>query len=238
MQLRSYCRPGQRRQWLRGHQATPGVAGIRTLVAVRDDGQTLEQAVRDGNRRAARQIMSSVDDHEGVVERLAPLAASGSPLAVELLVEVLDTSGVVRRFVAGVLLDEGAVDEVTQDTLISVAMSVASFRGGSKFTTWLHRVARNRAVDHLRRLRATVPLDAGEHGAAERVSSLIASRESVRQMLAQLPEQYRRAVTMRDVDGLSYDEIAARVDVNVNTLKSHVARGRALVAAMIEREAM
>jgi DNA-directed RNA polymerase specialized sigma24 family protein len=43
---------------------------------------------------------------------------------------------------------------------------------------------------------------------------------------------------MRGVDGLSYDEIAARVDVNVNTLKSHVARGRALVAAMIEREAM
>jgi RNA polymerase sigma-70 factor (ECF subfamily) len=201
-------------------------------------GDPLDAAVSRGDARAARQLIAGCGDAERALEQLAPLAAAGSPLAVELLVETLDGSGLVRRFVSGVLVDEDAVDEVTQDTLISVTRSIGTFGGASKFTTWLHRVAHNRAVDHLRRQRAAVPLDPDTQGPAERISSLIATRQSIRQMLERLPEQYRRAVTMRDVEGLSYEEISTGVGLNVNTLKSHVARGRALMAAMIDREGM
>jgi RNA polymerase sigma-70 factor, ECF subfamily len=68
-------------------------------------------------------------------------------------VEAIDATGLARAAVACFLIDEAAVDDVTQDVLIAVARSVGSFRGDARFTTWLFRMARNLAVDHLRRSR-------------------------------------------------------------------------------------
>src|SRR5690606_14564655 len=141
-----------------------------------------------------RQLLDGApaDDPE-VLDALARAAAAGgtgSRLATELLVERLDASGVVRRFVRGALLDEAAVDDVTQDALISVADSIASFSGAAKVTTWVHRIVRNRVVDPLRRQRATSPLPADDVGPAERMSSMIATRATVREVLAGLPDRY------------------------------------------------
>lgn len=199
----------------------------------------LETAVAAGDGLAARRLVGDLvgqarDTVDVTLELLARLAAGGSTLAVELLVEVLDERGIARRTVGRILVDEAAVDDVTQDTLITAAASVASFRGDAKFTTWLYQVARHRAIDHLRRQRATVPLGDHEQSAAMRMSSLIASREAVRQLLRRLPLGYREAVTLRDVEGLPYAEVATRLGRNVNTIKSQVARGRAMLAAMLE----
>ncbi|MEE6288145.1 RNA polymerase sigma factor [Georgenia sp. MJ173] len=139
----------------------------------------------------------------------------------------------VRRFARAALLDEAAVDDVAQDALISVAASIGSFRGSSKITTWVHRIVRHRVVDHLRRQRATSPLPPDDLGPAERMSSMIATRATVRAALASLPELYRDPVTMRDLGGLTYDEIAQRLDRSIGTVKSQVSRGRALVAATL-----
>jgi len=199
----------------------------------------LENAVAAGDGLAARRIVGDLvaaARGEAVVERLAALAAAGSALAVELLVEVVDELGLARRVVRRFLLDEAAVDDVTQDTLITAAASIGSFRGDAKFTTWLYQVARNRAVDHLRRQRATVPLGDHDLSAAMRMSSLIASREAVRQLLERLPDGYREAVRLRDVERLSYADAAQRLGRNVNTVKSQVARGRALLAAMLDAD--
>lgn len=167
----------------------------------------LQRAVSDGDALRARLALDSVPADDGdVLDELATLAAAGdtgSTLAVELLVERLDASGIVRRIVAGALLDHSAVDDVTQDALISVAGSVASFAGTSRLTTWVHRIARNRVVDHLRRQRAASPLPPGELGPAERMSSMIATRATVRAVLAGLPDHYREPVTLRDVEGLT-----------------------------------
>jgi RNA polymerase sigma-70 factor, ECF subfamily len=70
-------------------------------------------------------------------------------------------------------------------------------------------------------------------GEAVRISSLISTRETVRQLVQRLPDRYRRAVELRDIERLPYAEAAARLGVNVNTVKSHVARGRALLAGML-----
>jgi DNA-directed RNA polymerase specialized sigma24 family protein len=69
-----------------------------------------------------------------------------------------------------------------------------------------------------------------------RISSLIASRDAVRRLLERLPVGYKEAVTLRDVEHLSYAEAASRLRRNVNTVKSQVARGRALLAAMLDTE--
>lgn len=199
--------------------------------------RALVEAVGDGDALAARHLLGTyATDSPEVLDELARFTAGqgeGARIALELLLERLDESGVVRRFVGGALLDAAAVDDVTQDVLISVAGSIDSFTGASRVTTWVHRIARNRVVDHLRRQRATTPLPPDDLGPAERMSSIIATRATVRDVLAALPEPYRQPVVLRDVEGLSYAEVGERLDRSVGTVKSQVSRGRALVAASL-----
>lgn len=193
----------------------------------------LDRGDAQAARRAASDAAGGASGRDDVLDLLAARAAAGSSLATELLVEQLDESGVVRRFVRGALLDESAVDDVCQDVLISVATSIRSFAGGSKVTTWVHRIARNRVVDHLRRQRATTPLPEDDVAPGERMSSLIATRASVRDALDALPALYRDPVTLRDIEGLPYAEVADRLGRSLGTVKSQVSRGRALVAALL-----
>lgn len=167
------------------------------------------------------------------VARVAAAGAPGSALATELLIETLDRSGIVRRFAAAALLDTAAVDDVAQDSLISIGESIGSFRGEAKVSTWVHRIVRNRVVDHLRRQRATAPLPAEDVGPGQRMSSMIATRASIDAVLADLPEHYRNAVILRDVRGLPYAEVADRLGVSLAAVKSRIARGRALAAASL-----
>ncbi len=145
---------------------------------------------------------------DDVLLMLATRAESGSQHATDLLVTVLEESGMVRRFVRSALLDESAVDDVCQDSLISVAGSLRSFQGSSKVSTWVHSIVRRRVVDHLRRQRAALPLPEDDQGPAQRMSSTIATRATVQEALASLPELYRVPVTMRDLHGLPYAEVA------------------------------
>lgn len=199
-----------------------------------DLSRALAAADPTAARRALRATPTEPDD--GLLDVLARHAAGGSALAVELLVERLDEDGVVERFVRSLLLDESAVDDVCQDVLISVAGSIRSFAGDARVTTWVHQIVRRRVVDHLRRQRATEPLPDDRVAPGRRLSTLIATRETVRAALAELPELYREPVTRRDVEGLSYAEIAEQLDRPVGTIKAQVARGRALVAAGLELE--
>lgn len=199
-------------------------------------GRRLAAALDAGDPLAARRIAAAVpEDRQARAEGLDLLAlraASGSTPALELLAELVDELGLARSGVRQVLVEESAVDDVTQDTLVSVAASIRTFTGEASFVTWLFTIAHNRAVDHIRRQRATHPLpdDVGE---ALRISSLISTRHTVQQLLERLPNHYRRAVELRDVQRLSYAEAAERLELNVNTVKSRVARGRALLAAML-----
>jgi RNA polymerase sigma-70 factor (ECF subfamily) len=200
---------------------------------------TLEAAVVGGHASLARRALGSISDEserEAVLEVLAAQSAAGSRLAVELLVEAVDRFGVARRAVRQFVLDEAAVADVVQDTLITVVQAIGSFQGDAKFTTWLHQLARNRSVDHLRRVRSTTSREAVEPSPAERMSSLVASRHAVRQLLDQLPQRYRDAVLLRDVEHLPYADVATRLGRNLNTVKAHVARGRALLAGLVDRE--
>lgn len=198
----------------------------------------LGAAIEADDPRSSRALLQGVssDLQDDLLALLAGRARDGSVLATELLVEQLDDSGVIRRFVRSALLDEAAVDDVCQDVLISVAGSVGSYRGAAKVTTWVHTIVRNRVVDHLRRQRATAPLPDDEAGPAERMSSLIATRATVQEALATLPDLYRAPVTLRDLEGLSYAEVAERLGRNVGTVKAQISRGRALVAAALRGE--
>lgn len=174
----------------------------------------------------------------GLLDELAVAAAQGSDDALEELIWAVDKLALGRRAVHRVILNEPDVDDVTQDVLIAVAESIGSFRGEARFTTWLHQVARYKAIAHLRRQRDEAALDEElEVTDSVRISSLLAGRDRVDALLAVLPEHYRAAVALRDLDQLPYEEVAQRLDISLGTVKSRVARGRALVAARLARQA-
>lgn len=201
-----------------------------------DDSETVEaldHALQNGNYITARTLTTQLTTSsalDAVLDLLARHARS-QPQATELLVEVLDASGTVRRFAAGALLDQAAVDDVSQDALISVADSVSSYDGRSKVTTWVHSIVRRRVVDHLRRQRSTVPLEEHDVSPAARMSSIIATRATVHEALDALPELYKVPVVLRDIEGHAYAVIAEQLDRPEGTVKAQIARGRAMVAA-------
>lgn len=201
---------------------------------MQDGLRDLGEALGIGDGTAARAALRGIPAaDEEILQTLALRAADGSALATELFIERLDDSGVVRRFARGALFDDAAIEDVSQDTLISVANGIGGFRGEAKVTTWVHRIVRHRVVDHLRRQRATAPLPPEDLAPSERISSLIATRATVQDALAGLPDLYRGPVTLRDIDGLPYAEIAERLERSPGTVKSQVARGRAIVASTL-----
>jgi RNA polymerase sigma-70 factor (ECF subfamily) len=230
-----------------GDAPPPDVPDAPGRVGGRGWAERLAQALDAGEVATARRLAANppggrAGSRAGAADReardqgldvLAHRAAAGSATAFELLAELVDDLGLARAGVRQVLVDEASVDDVTQDTLVSIAVSIRSFTGEAGFVTWLFTIAQRRAIDHLRRQRATEPL-ADDIGDAERISSLISTREAVQQLVRRLPEHYRRAVELRDIERLSYADTAERLGLNLNTVKSHVARGRALLAVMLE----
>lgn len=161
---------------------------------------------------------------------LARRAAAGDMAAFDELLALIDADGAIRIPVRQLLTDAQSVQDVCQDVLIIVAERIGTWDGHSSFRAWLQTVARNKATDHLRASRPTAVLPdlASDQ---QRISSLIATRVEVNKALAQLPDHYRDAVVLRDIDQREYDDIAMLLEVPAATVRSRVRRGRAMVAA-------
>ena len=124
--------------------------------------------------------------------------------------------------------------DVVQETYLRAYRSFGKFRGDAKFTTWLWSLARNTAVSELRRQRFETEVD-DEMGdlSQRRISSMVANRDLVREAVYSLPPAFRETVLLRDVERLSYSEIAERQGLAINTVRSRLSRGRALLAARL-----
>ena len=141
--------------------------------------------------------------------------------------------------------DAEEAGDLTQETFISVYRSVGKFRGESDLKTWLFRIAVNQSRNRFRwwkrrRRDTTISLDApfgdSETPIHETLSGnqanpeeKILQRERERVLmnaLRNLPDVFREAVVLCDVEGLSYEEIAAVLEINIGTVKSRIARGR------------
>ena len=180
----------------------------------------------------ARFVQGAAGDRSDLAAVLDPIATdagAGNPLAVELLIWAVDEFDLARPTIRGLVLDETDADDVNQEVLIAVAESVATWRGEGRFTTWLHPVARNHAIAFLRRKRDTAALG-DDDGPVARISSMIATRSALDDAIRAIAEPYREAVVLRDIDGLTYEAIADRLGIEVNTVRSRISRGRALAA--------
>ena len=135
---------------------------------------------------------------------------------------------------------EDAAD-MTQEAFIKAYNSLSAFRGDSKFSVWLYRIVSNVCLDFLRskNRRPTVSLSvedddgedaqldvADESQSPELLLDRKLTRESVRRGLDSLPPDYRQILLLREIQGLSYDEIAQALGLEVGTVKSRIFRAR------------
>ncbi len=186
--------------------------------------------------------MSEAQLEGGIDAALVARAQQGEMVAFEVLVVKYQrrVAATVRRLVR----DDRIVEELTQDVFLSVFLALANFKPDGDFAAWLFTIARNAARSYLRSAQNRQddrPLElAEEAGESERFGIAPSPEEEAmaRQLFARidtevaaLPEVQRRALLMREVEGLDYKAIAAALEQPVNTVKSHIFRAREAIAS-------
>ncbi len=132
-------------------------------------------------------------------------------------------------------------EDLVQETLLRAYRGFSSFRPGSNVRAWLYTILHRVRTDMLRkrgRSPSTVELlDDGPAVAPEHEAVLTAGHEDVQRALAEVPEVFRTALVLRDVEDFSYDEIAGILGVPVGTVMSRIHRGRAHLRQALARRA-
>jgi len=139
---------------------------------------------------------------------------------------------------------EDALD-CAQEAMLRAFRSFSSFRGDAQFSTWIIRIAMNVCTDALRKRRDAVSLDAmradqgfdpKDHGPG--VYAQLETKERkrlLREALAQLPAEMRQMIVLRDVEGMSYEEVARVLDMPLGTVKSRISRAREKLSTILKK---
>ena len=142
------------------------------------------------------------------------------------------------------------MEDVTQEAFIKAYRAIDKFRGDSAFYTWLYRIAANAAKNHLvsrrRRPGADATIEDAELGQQAELLADVGTPEAVamgeelaavvEEALAALPEELRAALTLREFEGLSYDDIAAVLDCPVGTVRSRIFRAREAIDERVKQQ--
>jgi len=177
---------------------------------------------------------------------LCDAARSGDSSALETL--LLAHYDRVHALCVRMLANRADAEDATQQSILLAVRSLSRFDGRSSFGTWMYRIATNTCIDELRRRRRR-PTDAlagdesletlegrGRGRAHHSDPAEVASeRVDVDAALGSLPVEFRAAVVLRDLCDLTYEEIAANLEIPVGTVRSRIARGRAALAALLQQ---
>jgi RNA polymerase sigma-70 factor, ECF subfamily len=168
--------------------------------------------------------------------QLVAAARAGDDHAFEELVRIYQVP--VWRLVITLVRDRSLAEDVTQDAFVRAFRFLHRYRGDCKFTTWLLTVARNSAVDELRRAqRAKRIVDRAGFQPAPVPSDHSVGIE-VREAVGALPTSLREPVVLIDMFGVSYKEAAQILDVPEGTVKSRVHKARAALAQTLGEQAV
>src|SRR5216110_2792300 len=172
-----------------------------------------------------------------VDQQLVERAQKGDRRAFELLVAKYQRK--LARLLSRLVRDPAEVEDVTQEAFIKAYRAAPSFRGDSAFYTWLYRIAINTAKNHLvaaSRRPTHYNLDTQDPEQAEILTDLkdldtpegIAQsdeiRDAVNRAISDLPEELRTAILLREIEGMSYEEIAQTMECPVGTVRSRIFR--------------
>ncbi|MBI3284572.1 MAG: RNA polymerase sigma factor RpoE [Burkholderiales bacterium] len=177
-------------------------------------------------------------------QQLVERVQRGDKKAFELLVSKYQRK--LMRLVSRLVYDHAEAEDVVQEAFIKAYRALPNFRGESAFYTWLYRIGVNTAKNHLvtQGRRTPTSTDADVEEAETFVDadglrdintpeSLLASKqiaETVNAAMSSLPEELRNAITLREIEGLSYDEIAEVMLCPIGTVRSRIFRAREAIA--------
>lgn len=181
----------------------------------------------------------AADELHELDQELVRRVQRGDAAAFDLLVRKYQhrIAGLISRYIA----DWSEVQDVAQETFVRAWRAIGNFRGDAQFYTWLHRIAVNTAKNHLvaqNRRPPTADIDAEDaahfesggrlrdHDTPERELMRQQVERTVMQAVGELPADLREAITLREVEGLSYEEIAERMDCPIGTVRSRIFRAR------------
>lgn len=189
---------------------------------------------------------SSSDSDAMLVER----TVAGDQKAFELLVIKYERR--IQRLIGRMVRDVDLVEDIAQETFIRAYRALAQFRGEAQFYTWLYRIAVNTAKKALMELKRNptvsensfksddddeTSLLGNELTSFETPESLLAGKEiaqMVNTAMDALPEELRQAITLREIEGLSYEEIAEAMNCPIGTVRSRIFRAREAISARIK----
>ncbi len=175
---------------------------------------------------------------------LVERAQRGDKRAFEMLVVKYQRKLV--RLLSRFIRDPAEVEDVAQEAFVKAYRALPSFRGDSAFYTWLYRIGINTAKNYLvalgRRAPTVTELESDDGEGSDEGNQLpdyntpeqeLMSRqigETVNRALADLPEELRTAITLRELEGLSYEEIASIMNCPIGTVRSRIFRAREAIA--------
>jgi RNA polymerase sigma-70 factor, ECF subfamily len=190
---------------------------------------------------------SSADSDQMLVAR----AVAGDQRAYELL--VLKYQRRIERLIGRMVRDTDLVEDIAQETFIRAWRALGQFRGEAQFYTWLYRIAVNtakKALVDLKRdpLVSESALRGGDDDdetssveneltSPETPETVLAAKEiaaTVNSAMEALPEELRQAVTLREIEGLSYEEIAEAMNCPIGTVRSRIFRAREAISAKVK----
>ncbi|MGE5640861.1 MAG: RNA polymerase sigma factor RpoE [Clostridia bacterium] len=188
--------------------------------------------------------MSDREIDRQLVER----AQAGDKRAFNLLVEKYQRK--LARLLSRFIRDPAEVEDVTQEAFIKAYRALPAFRGDSAFYTWLYRIGINTAKNYLmalgRRAPTSTEIEAEEAEGFEEgeqlrdintpESVLLSSEiaETVNSTIEKLPEELRTAIQMREIEGMSYEDIAKAMDCPIGTVRSRIFRAREAIAEQLK----
>lgn len=192
------------------------------------------------------QEVKAVDSDAPLVER----AVAGDHKAFELL--VIKYQRRIQRLIGRMVRDVDLVEDIAQETFIRAYRALAQFRGDAQFYTWLYRIAVNTAKKSLMDLKRnptvsensfksddddeTSPVE-NELTVSETPDAVLASKEIaliINSALEALPEELRQAITLREIEGLSYEEISEAMNCPIGTVRSRIFRAREAISQKVK----
>ena len=162
---------------------------------------------------------------------LVESAQQGDKKAFGLLVEKYHRK--LGRILTRMVRDQAEIEDIVQETFIKAYRALPNFRGDSAFYTWLYRIGINTAKNHLVAM-GKRPRNMTEF---ENPETTLLTKEigiTVNAAIESLPEELRVAITLREIEGLSYEEIAEMMECPIGTVRSRIFRARETIAEKLK----
>jgi RNA polymerase sigma-70 factor (ECF subfamily) len=214
--------------------------------SITTSNQTGSIATMNGNANnnaGGGQVPGNREIDQALVER----AQRGDQKAFGMLVEKYQRK--LGRLLSRMVRDQAEVEDVVQESFIKAYRALPNFRGDSAFYTWLYRIGINTAKNYLvsmgRRPQISHDVeiedaenfeDAEELRTAETPETEMMTKEiakTVNETMMALPDELRTAITLRELEGLSYEEIATLMSCPIGTVRSRIFRARETIAAKL-----